>query len=79
MSAPELTLLSKRRFGPIFAGSGNVSDENIREVILGLFSVNSTTAAGVPRLFARNERVLTLWDSAAGRFALVMVGARVMR
>ncbi len=40
-----------------------------------LFSVNATTAASVPRLFARNERVLTLFDSAAGRFALVLVGA----
>ena len=40
-----------------------------------LFSVNSATAHKVPRLFARNERVLTLWDSPAGRFALIMVGA----
>ena len=40
-----------------------------------LFSVNRATAAAVPRLFARNERVLTLWDSAAGQFALVLVGA----
>ncbi|MDE2306573.1 MAG: phosphatidylserine decarboxylase [Gammaproteobacteria bacterium] len=40
-----------------------------------LYSVNAATAAGVPRLFARNERVLTLFESAAGRFALVMVGA----
>jgi phosphatidylserine decarboxylase len=40
-----------------------------------LFSVNRATAAAVPRLFARNERVLTLWDSDAGQFALVLVGA----
>jgi phosphatidylserine decarboxylase len=40
-----------------------------------LFSVNGTTAAYVPRLFARNERVLTLFDSAFGEFALIMVGA----
>ena len=40
-----------------------------------LFSVNSTTARHVPRLFARNERVLTLFDSDFGQFALVMVGA----
>ena len=40
-----------------------------------LFSVNSATARQVPRLFARNERVLTLFDSDFGRFALVMVGA----
>jgi phosphatidylserine decarboxylase len=40
-----------------------------------LFSVNAATAASVPRLFARNERVLTHFESAAGRFALVLVGA----
>ncbi len=40
-----------------------------------LFSVNAVTARHVPRLFARNERVLTLFDSAAGAFALVLVGA----
>ena len=40
-----------------------------------LFSVNSATARLVPRLFARNERVLTLFDTEFGRFALVMVGA----
>ena len=40
-----------------------------------LFSVNKATARHVPRLFARNERVLTLFDSDFGQFALVMVGA----
>jgi phosphatidylserine decarboxylase len=40
-----------------------------------LFSVNAVTARHVPRLFARNERVLTLFDSDAGGFALVLVGA----
>jgi len=40
-----------------------------------LFSVNDVTASQVPRLYARNERVLTLFESAAGRFALVLVGA----
>jgi phosphatidylserine decarboxylase len=40
-----------------------------------LFSVNSVTAQHVPRLFARNERVLTLFDTAFGQCALVMVGA----
>jgi phosphatidylserine decarboxylase len=40
-----------------------------------LFSVNAATASLVPRLFARNERVLTLFDSAFGEFALVLVGA----
>jgi phosphatidylserine decarboxylase len=40
-----------------------------------LFSVNAVTARYVPQLFARNERVLTLFDSSAGRFAVVLVGA----
>ena len=40
-----------------------------------LFSVNALTARRVPGLFARNERVLTLFDTAYGEFALVMVGA----
>jgi phosphatidylserine decarboxylase len=40
-----------------------------------LFSVNAVTASLVPRLFARNERVLTLFDTAFGQVALIMVGA----
>jgi len=40
-----------------------------------LFSVNGVTAQHVPGLFARNERVLTLFDAACGQFALVLVGA----
>src|ERR1700675_3482011 len=40
-----------------------------------LFSVNAVTARHVPGLFARNERVLTLFDSDLGSFALVLVGA----
>jgi phosphatidylserine decarboxylase len=40
-----------------------------------LFSVNGVTARLVPRLFARNERVLTLFESDLGKFALVLVGA----
>jgi len=40
-----------------------------------LFSVNAASAAYVPRLFARNERVLTLFEGEFGAFAVVMVGA----
>jgi phosphatidylserine decarboxylase len=40
-----------------------------------LFSVNAATAERVPRLFARNERVLTLFEGAGGGFAVVLVGA----
>ena len=40
-----------------------------------LFSVNTATAQCVPRLFARNERVLTLFEGEFGPFAVVLVGA----
>ena len=44
-----------------------------------LFSVNPVTARGVPGLFARNERVVCVFDSAAvGRFVLVLVGATIV-
>ncbi|MGD8380099.1 MAG: archaetidylserine decarboxylase [Gammaproteobacteria bacterium] len=40
-----------------------------------LFSVNPPTTRTVPRLFARNERVVTVFDTEFGRMALVLVGA----
>ena len=40
-----------------------------------LFSVNQATAALVPGLFARNERVLCLFGTDAGPMAVVLVGA----
>jgi phosphatidylserine decarboxylase len=40
-----------------------------------LFSVNTLAAQHIPRVFARNERVLTLFDTGMGQCALVMVGA----
>ncbi len=44
-----------------------------------LFSVNPTTARGVPGLFARNERVVCVFESAAqGPFVLVLVGATIV-
>lgn len=43
-----------------------------------LFSVNQTTAAGVPRLFARNERVICIFDTDAGPMAMVLVGAMIV-
>ena len=43
-----------------------------------LFSVNPATARGVPGLFARNERVVCIFDSPAGRFAMVLVGATIV-
>jgi len=40
-----------------------------------LFSVNAATAAAVPGLFARNERIACIFETAAGPMAVVMVGA----
>lgn len=40
-----------------------------------LFAVNARTTRARARLFARNERVICVFDSAAGPFALIMVGA----
>ena len=43
-----------------------------------LFSVNPTTARAVPGLFARNERVVCIFESTSGPFALVLVGATIV-
>jgi phosphatidylserine decarboxylase len=43
-----------------------------------LFSVNPTTARGVPGLFARNERVVCVFDSPQGPFVQVLVGATIV-
>jgi phosphatidylserine decarboxylase len=43
-----------------------------------LFSVNPTTARGVPGLFARNERVVCLFENARGPWVLVLVGATIV-
>jgi phosphatidylserine decarboxylase len=43
-----------------------------------LYSVNPATARGIPGLFARNERVVCLFDTAHGPLALVLVGATIV-
>ena len=43
-----------------------------------LFSVNPTTARGVPGLFARNERVVCVFDGETAPFVMVLVGATVV-
>jgi len=43
-----------------------------------LFSVNPTTARGVPGLFARNERVVCVFESSHGPWVLVLVGATIV-
>jgi len=43
-----------------------------------LYSVNPATARGIPGLFARNERVVCLFDTAHGPLAMVLVGATIV-
>lgn len=43
-----------------------------------LFSVNPVTARGVPNLFARNERVVCVFESERGPFVLTLVGATIV-
>jgi len=43
-----------------------------------LFSVNPATARGVPGLFARNERVVCVFEGEHGPFVLTLVGATVV-
>ncbi len=43
-----------------------------------LFSVNPVTARGVPGLFARNERVVCVFENDAGPFVLTLVGATIV-
>jgi phosphatidylserine decarboxylase len=43
-----------------------------------LFSVNPTTARGVPGLFARNERVVCEFETEQGPMVLVLVGATIV-
>jgi phosphatidylserine decarboxylase len=40
-----------------------------------LFSVNTVAAAMVPNLFARNERLVLLFEGTCGAFAVIFVGA----
>ncbi|MNR21755.1 Phosphatidylserine decarboxylase proenzyme [compost metagenome] len=56
-------------------------DGKLREMVYvpgDLFSVNPLTARGVPGLFARNERVVCVFDSADGPFVMVLVGATIV-
>lgn len=43
------------------------------------FSVNPLTAENVPNLFARNERVVCIFDTDLGPMAMVLVGATIVR
>ena len=43
-----------------------------------LYSVNPATARGVPGLFARNERVVCVFESERGPFVMALVGATIV-
>jgi phosphatidylserine decarboxylase len=43
-----------------------------------LFSVNQETVRSVPHLFARNERLVCLFDTAMGPMAVILVGAMLV-
>lgn len=56
-------------------------DGTLREMLYipgRLFSVNDASAAAIPRLFARNERVVALFDTPMGDMAMVLVGAMIV-
>jgi phosphatidylserine decarboxylase len=56
-------------------------DGTLRQMVYvpgDLFSVNPVTAQGVPGLFARNERVVCVFDTAHGPIINVLVGATIV-
>ena len=70
--------LSPRDYHRIHMPCGGVLRRMIH-VPGALFSVNPVTARGVPSLFARNERVVCVFDSpTVGTFVLVLVGATIV-
>jgi phosphatidylserine decarboxylase len=59
-----------------FPSAGQVS--TARYIPGDLFSVNQTTAEGVPNLFARNERLVLQVKSATSDYYLVLIGAMIV-
>lgn len=56
-------------------------DAHLKEMIYvpgKLFSVKPTTVRGIPRLFARNQRLIAFFDTQAGLMAMVLVGATIV-
>lgn len=43
-----------------------------------LFSVNKMTSSLIPNLYARNERLISIFDTAAGPMAVILVGAMIV-
>lgn len=56
-------------------------DGRLREMVYvpgDLFSVNNATVSEVPNLFARNERLIAIFDTATGPMAMILVGAMIV-
>lgn len=56
-------------------------DATLKEMIYvpgTLFSVQPRTARAIPKLFARNERLVVFFDTSVGLMAMVLVGATVV-
>jgi phosphatidylserine decarboxylase len=56
-------------------------DGHLSEMIYvpgSLFSVNQETAEGIPNLFARNERIVTIFNTSRGRVAIILIGAMIV-
>lgn len=43
-----------------------------------LFSVNKKTAETIPNLFARNERVIAIFNTSQGKLAVILIGAMIV-
>lgn len=43
-----------------------------------LFSVNRQTAEHIPSLYSRNERLICVFDTSAGKMAVILVGAMIV-
>lgn len=70
-------LFSAKRLSPhSYADGSNVTRNDLRT--WRAFSVNPLTANNVPDLFARNERVVAIFDTAHGEMAMVLVGATIV-
>jgi len=69
--------LSPRDYHRVHAPIGGTLSEMIY-VPGKLFSVNGTTADRVPKLFARNERLVCIFDTVIGKVAVILVGAMIV-
>lgn len=52
--------------------------KNLRYIPGKLFSVNPLTTTHIPQLFARNERLVSLFENPKASFAVVLVGAMIV-